>query len=920
MAHIIDVGQPAPVEEQEPAVVVEWVQNLLNSDALQAMELLSVFNPHTWTFALGKGERLWVNVLSAVMTACNIAYEDEDEAGLTAAWKLLLLLPRLIFQQPEVRERNRASIVKERLSMLRAGRLLELLAATEPRPPKIEGNSSLKQEQLKRAIRKASKGELADAVAALQAAAPLANTPTTIEALRAKHPAAKEEPLAPQLLKSERAVFKREHLAAVMRRLKKDKAPGISGMRYEHLLHLHAIGTGRQQDHFAEFIGHLAQDPNGFLPNNVEFRRHFWGARLTALGKSSPGVRPIQASDVLHRVVAKCAARSTESRVSRHVTPIQRAVGLAGGAESVVHQIQLDAENNPTFVTVTLDITNAYNEIKRNAIRCQIQELIPEWEPFFNASHCNPYLTVTAEDGEVVLITAEEGTSQGGPFSPIEFCLAIDPVLKAINKFLRKRSAQCSVTAFLDNITLRLPPRLLDATFTKLVPRLNALGLSLNMRETKVLGRQEQRLRCQPFCNKWEVEFIDWSTGIRLLGVPIGRISFVQSYLEAAIEPYEQLLADICSVPAFQLRLLLLRHCAMGTHTHLLRGLPPSLTQKFARAVDRLVAERAAELHGVDALTAHQLKRIHMPVKKGGLGLTSAEETREAAFAASMASFFQLARKLSLVTGQFLLRAQQREANPLSRDLHAASERLKTVYNSKWNLFSASVVDAPKKIQMALTRGKRKETLKKWMSADNDNKFERVALASLTAKDGHAGAWLHAIPTIRALTLDNDEVSDRLRHRLCIFQPVDPGVSCRCRRPINEHHDQVCSVGGALRQRHDSLVSVVSNLLRTGGLSTQVEPPNLLPNAPDERRGDLLVRDFNERDTLMDIAVTHPLKDRERSLRTSGWARIDMESRKRTKYEEYAEMADLKFLPVVWDAYGAAAEGACHVLKIGAEN
>jgi hypothetical protein len=94
------------------------------------------------------------------------------------------------------------------------------------------------------------------------------------------------------------------------------------------------------------------------------------------------------------------------------------------------------------------------------------------------------------------------------------------------------------------------------------VPRLNALGLSLNMRETKVLGRQEQRLRCQPFCNKWEVEFIDWSTGIRLLGVPIGRISFVQSYLEAALEPYEQLLADICSVPAFQLRLLLLRHCA----------------------------------------------------------------------------------------------------------------------------------------------------------------------------------------------------------------------------------------------------------------------------------------------------------------------------------------------------------------------
>ena len=46
--HIFDVEGPAPAAE-EPAVVADWVQNLLKSEVLQAMELPSVFNPLTWT-------------------------------------------------------------------------------------------------------------------------------------------------------------------------------------------------------------------------------------------------------------------------------------------------------------------------------------------------------------------------------------------------------------------------------------------------------------------------------------------------------------------------------------------------------------------------------------------------------------------------------------------------------------------------------------------------------------------------------------------------------------------------------------------------------------------------------------------------------------------------------------------------------
>ena len=83
-------------------------------------------------------------------------------------------------------------------------------------------------------------------------------------------------------------------------------------------------------------------------------------------------MRPIAVGDTLRRVVGKCLLRLDQMKEQvRTLQPRQCGVAVRGATEMVGMGLQrfIDARrNDPNWVVFTIDMSNAFNTIKRDAI------------------------------------------------------------------------------------------------------------------------------------------------------------------------------------------------------------------------------------------------------------------------------------------------------------------------------------------------------------------------------------------------------------------------------------------------------------------------------------------------------------------------------------------------------------------------
>ena len=150
-----------------------------------------------------------------------------------------------------------------------------------------------------------------------------------LAALQVKHPAAHNEPCfvsGPQpdfqLRLDEQAVLR------VLRNFPVGSSGGPDGLRPQHLLDLvHCRESGSNLlTSLTSFINLVL---SGSCPSQVI--PLFFGARLIALSKKSGGIRPIAVGCVLRRLIAKCAASYSVSKMVSYFSPLQLGVGISGG-------------------------------------------------------------------------------------------------------------------------------------------------------------------------------------------------------------------------------------------------------------------------------------------------------------------------------------------------------------------------------------------------------------------------------------------------------------------------------------------------------------------------------------------------------------------------------------------------------------
>ena len=130
--------------------------------------------------------------------------------------------------------------------------------------------------------------------------------------------------------------------------------------------------------------------------------------------------------------------------------------------------------------------------------------------------------------------------------------------------------------------------------------------------------------------------------GLKLLGIPIGTDDYIKkeaTNIFSSLTKILNLISKLDSIHAIKL----LRFCISARPTYFLRCIHHTLSLDSSVKFDQEVHDCLLKiLHSPEELlTQYQKNIIHLPIKLGGLGLRSAELTREEAF---RASFFECLR------------------------------------------------------------------------------------------------------------------------------------------------------------------------------------------------------------------------------------------------------------------------------------
>ena len=354
--------------------------------------------------------------------------------------------------------------------------------------------------------------------------------------------------------------------------------------------------------------------------------------------------------------------------------------------------------------------------------------------------------------------------------------------------------------------------------------------------------------------------------GLLLLGTPHGEgpnrgedaplplgASAVERHLGKVLDSYKAFLEALERVvrdappkdPRVQSAVLLLRLCGQGKATHLLRTLPPTLTQAFAEELDAATETTLENLCRLEALTPNQRAQLRLPLRRGGLGLRAQEPLRGLAYLGSWIGNLEgvrdrcpsgVASRERFAAGD---RAWARALTEAQAELAAEGVHLTDqgdVLSSPpragwaWEDDSAEVPQVQRALTKALEEKRQTQLLLRLSPED------RAWVRSCGGPG--AGAWLSTAPSSEVETFTDGDYCAAVRTRLC--QEVSPpGLRCsntyssgarageHCAEALDTKgtHASTCKVGGGVGRKHNDLVLLLARLLRAAGYTVEADGP-----------------------------------------------------------------------------------------------
>jgi len=649
----------------------------------------------------------------------------------------------------------------------------------------------------------------------------------------------------------------------------------------------------------------------------TEIAEAYMMARMTALLKPSGGVRGIAAGTALRRLVARTLARQFGHEVEAACAPYQFALSTRAGTDCVGHMARVLTDSRPTASLLSIDGVGAFDHVSRAAMLGKLLQLPTACAmlPFVRLSYAQPsrYAWLD-EDGQQHFVVQGEGGEQGDPLMPLLFSLGIHDALEQVKPHLRNDE---HIFAFLDDVYAIAEPDRVRPIYDLLAAALGEVaGIQLHTGKTRTWNRAGV---CPPGMQELGAEV--WSpAGVKVLGTPLGTDAYVAQHVAERLADEKRLWDAIPEVPDLQCAWQLLLQCAGPRANHLLRTLPPSQSQAYARAHDDgmwTAAQRLlGELPGGDAALETARVLATLPMRLGGVGLRSAARTAQAAYWASWADALAMIEQraptvAAAAVAELSAERPAEDEQSCLAEARAAGELLSRegfVQRPSWDALRAGL--RPQQHFGATEPGEWAHGWQFYASSTREHHFRRSELLSksgpadcahLRSHSGrHAGAALGGAPTAPEFEIRPLEFRTLLLERLRLPLPVSEATCEGCGRVLDERgfHRAACPHSGRVKRRATPVERALARVCREAGAVVRfnafLKDMNLGVAAADQRRIEVLAQGLPCRagaqlavDVTLRSALTANGDARTRAAAEDG---VVAEGARRDKEDAYPEL------------------------------
>ena len=417
---------------------------------------------------------------------------------------------------------------------------------------------------------------------------------------------------------------------------------GLDGVRPLHLRQLlsrEAAESGRRLLTSLTALANLVL--SGLVPECG--RDALYGASLCALRKKSGGLRPIAVGSVYRRLPGRIGARHIAAMLGPELRPTQLGVGTPLGCEAAVHAVReyigTDTTNSNTpRVLVKMDVRNAFNTIRRDAILTRIHERCPELYPMAHQAY---HLPSPLHIGDQT-ISSFSGVQQGDPLGPAAFALGVDACARAVQSPLN--------VWYLDDATIAGPADIVQSDLHSLAKALPKLGLQLNPAKCEVTiideVPQSSRDAAIDGIRSALPEIVETPLdSVTLLGSPLMTTSLATA-VESTIDVIKLLCSRLKHLDRHTAIFFLVHYVSAPRLLYLLRSAPLYNVSSKLEGVDELVRETLVEISNVD-VSGQAWEQAKLPIRLGGLGVRSVENLALPCYIASLHAVLPLLRGIS---------------------------------------------------------------------------------------------------------------------------------------------------------------------------------------------------------------------------------------------------------------------------------